>query len=189
MCPSKSPNNTEYHITYMSCKSSYHILFCRIDRYSPNMLNQHWDERKIARGQLDLAQMPNPEARLIQLLPRPPIFGHFYCQVSFYIMQYLVISKILDKNYNFFECIASVRGETRSWFFFAAFCISLPPSPRLSNYLMDTKICTARFLWIIPTCNTTLVTACICTTTTKARTTLRAQNYSELIWLWDQHLA
>ena len=77
MCPSKSPNNTEYHITYMVCKSSYHILFCRIDRYSPNMINQHWDERKIARGQLDLAQMPNPEARLIQLLPPTPHIWSF----------------------------------------------------------------------------------------------------------------
>ena len=36
-----------------------------------------------------------------------------------------------------------------------AFSISLA-CPRLSNYLMDTKICTARFLWIIRPGNTTL---------------------------------
>ena len=51
------------------------------------------------------------------------------------------------------------------FFFFASFCISLP-SPRLSNYLMDTKICTARFLWIIRPSNTTL--SHICTKTPPA---------------------
>ena len=104
----------------------------------------------------DLVQLPNLDTPLIRQHP-PPIHSP-----PFFAKNKTNIKRKSESH------LRSQEKPLPIFFFFASFCISLP-SPRLSNYLMDTKICTARFLWIIPTCNTTLVTACICTTTSQGK--------------------